>query len=199
MPEPKTLLQMSGADPTPGALSSGSLVLIDCQCEYTDGKLPLTGVEAALSEIAGLLDRARRIGTPIIHIQHHGAPGGAFDLDGPGGQFAPQAAPIEGETIIRKKLPNSFAGTSLEETLNSIGKTEALFAGFMTHMCVSSTARAALDLGYRSTVVASAAATRDLPSPLGGIIPAGQLHENALTALADRFAIIAPTVNDLPD
>lgn len=62
----------------------------------------------------------------------------------------------------------------------------------MTHMCVSTTARAALDLGYRSTVVASACATRDLPDALGGVVDAKTVHRAALAALGDRFAIIAP-------
>jgi nicotinamidase-related amidase len=60
-------------------------------------------------------------------------------------------------------------------------------------MCVSTTTRAALDLGYRSTVVASATATRDLPHPTGnGVVPARNIHEAALAALADRFAVIVP-------
>ena len=41
----------------------------------------------------------------------------------------------------------------------------------MTNMCVSSTARAALDLGYKATVAADAAATRDLPDPMGASSP----------------------------
>jgi len=65
-----------------------------------------------------------------------------------------------------------------------------VLAGFMTHMCVSSTARAALDLGYQTTVVADACATRDLPRPGGGTIAAADLHAAELAALADRFAIV---------
>jgi hypothetical protein len=53
----------------------------------------------------------------------------------------------------------------------------------MTHMCVSSTARAALD--------ADSCGTRDLPDGAGGIIDADTLHKTALAELADRFAIIA--------
>lgn len=68
----------------------------------------------------------------------------------------------------------------------------------MTHMCVSSTARAALDLGYATTVAADAAATRDLPNPAGGVIKADVLHQASLAALADRFAVVA-TVDTIPD
>ena len=39
--EPKTLLQMAGASNTPPALSDSTVVVIDAQREYTDGKLPL--------------------------------------------------------------------------------------------------------------------------------------------------------------
>ena len=60
----------------------------------------------------------------------------------------------------------------------------------MTHMCVSSTVRAALDLGYRCSVVAGACATRDLPDGAGGVIAANQLQRAELAALADRFATV---------
>jgi hypothetical protein len=55
--------------------------------------------------------------------------------------------------------------------------------------------RAALDLGYRTTVVADATATRDLPDPLMcpesyGVQKAETVHRATLAALADRFAIV---------
>ncbi len=199
MTDPKTLMQMAGADMTPSALSAASLVLIDCQLEYVDGKLPLHGCAEALDEVAKLLARARAANTPIFHIQHHGQPGGLFDVEGHGGQIAAQAAPEGEEPILRKTLPNAFTGTDLAEVLEAAGRKEVIFAGFMTHMCVSSTARNALDRGYRSTVVADAVATRDLPLPGGGTIAAAQLHETALAELSDRFAIIAPSTSALPD
>jgi nicotinamidase-related amidase len=55
-------------------------------------------------------------------------------------------------------------------------------------MCVSATVRAALDLGYRTTVVADATATRDLPDLAGGVIDAAVVKRVALAELADRFA-----------
>lgn len=198
MSKPKTLLQMAGADPQPPALSQSALVIIDAQNEYVDGKLPLTGVGPALDVIARLLGRARDVGAPVIHIVHQGKPGGAFDPQGPGGAIAGPAAPAEGETVIRKTLPNAFAGTELHEILKGLGATQLIVAGFMTHMCVSSTARGALDLGYATTVAADAVATRDLPGPAGGVIAADVLNMASLAALADRFAVVAP-VDRIPD
>jgi nicotinamidase-related amidase len=93
--------------------------------------------------------------------------------------------------VIEKELPNAFAGTDLKTRLDAAGHKDIVLAGFMTHMCVSSTARAALDLGFRTTIAAAACATRDLPDGRGGIIPAATIHDVALVELSDRFALIA--------
>jgi nicotinamidase-related amidase len=58
-------------------------------------------------------------------------------------------------------------------------------------MCISSTARAALDLGFRVTIDATSCATRDLPDGRGGSVAAATVHDVALVELSDRFAIIA--------
>jgi nicotinamidase-related amidase len=186
----KTLLELAGADLTPPKLSDAVLVVIDAQNEYVDGKLPLPGVKPALANIARLLAKARADGGLIVHVQHRGRAGGAFDPATRAFAIADEAAPKAGETVVEKPLPNSFAGTTLNEKLTSMGAKRLVLAGFMTHMCVSSTARAALDLGYQTTVVADACATRDLPTGKGGDISAADLHRAELAALADRFSIV---------
>ncbi len=187
---PKTLLEMAGAGTAPPALSDSTLVLIDCQMEYLNGRLPLSGIEAALGEAGRLLAAAREGGAEVVHVVHHGRPGGLFGVDGRYVEIAPEVRPAEGERVISKQLPNAFAATELEGALAAIGRKSVVFGGFMTHMCVSSTVRAALDLGYQSTVVARACATRDLPDGRGGVIAAAALHQAELAALADRFALI---------
>ena len=187
----KTLLQLVGADLTPPGFADATLVVIDAQREYVDGALPLAGVEAALDRIAAALAGARAAGAPIVHVQHKGRAGGLFDPDTTAFEFAGQAAPGAGETVVHKGLPNAFAGTNLGEVLETTGRKRLILAGFMTHMCVSATARAALDLGYQSTVLSDATATRDLPDPTGnGVVSAGDLHRAELAALSDRFSIV---------
>jgi nicotinamidase-related amidase len=193
--QPKSLLQLAGAPLDPAPLDQATLLLIDCQREYLDGKLALPGARPAIAEAARLLDLARRKGMPVVHIVHHGRPGGAlFAPDGPMSAIVSELAPQAGEPVIAKSLPNAFAKTDLEATLQKIGRPQLILAGFMTHMCVSATAKAAVDLGRRVTVVANATATRDLPDPLGGTMPAEQVHRGALAGLADRFAIVVPGV-----
>jgi nicotinamidase-related amidase len=172
-------------------LNAAALVLIDHQREYLSGPLHLTGIAEAVAEMAELLALARDAGMPVFHVVHHGRKGGAlFDPDGPRVEIIAEVAPRDGEAVIIKSLPNAFAATGLHAMVQAAGRRELVLAGFATHMCISATARAALDLGYRTTLVAAAMATRDLPDPLGGVIAATVVHRAELAALADRFAIV---------
>jgi nicotinamidase-related amidase len=197
---PPTLLEISGAALPPARLADSVVVLIDAQRVYVDGRLPLPGVRPALREAARLLARARAAGTPVIHVVQHGRPGGAIcDPNGPDVAIADEVAPRPGESIIIKALPNSFARTALDETLQRLGRKHLIVAGFMTHMCVSTTVRSALDHGYATTVVAAACATRDLPDGRGGVLPAAIVQRANLAALADRFATVVETADGIPD
>ncbi len=196
-PSPRTLLSLSGMTLTPPPLADATLLLIDMQREYLDGLLPLPDAAPAVAEAARLLTAARRAGAGIVHVLHRGKASGAFDPSGTGFTPAPSLAPLEGEAVVEKGLPNAFAGTDLAARLEELGDRPLIVCGFMTHMCVSSTVRAALDRGASPTVVASAAATRALPDPLGGVLEASQIHRAALAALADRFALVVPDVDAL--
>jgi len=193
----KTLLQLAGADLAPVRLRDAALVLIDIQNEYLEGPSAADGAEAAVAAAARLLQAARAAGTPVFHVAHKGKAGSLFDRAAPRGHLVDAVAPIGAETVVEKTLPNSFAATELHALVTATGRKQLLLAGFMTHMCVSSTARAALDLGYRVTVVADACATRDLPDGQGGIVPAATIHKVALVELSDRFAVIAAAADQI--
>ncbi len=134
----------------------------------------------------------------MIHIQHDAGPGTPYDTTAPIGAIADVVAPAPGEKVITKAYPSSFEGTDLDAELKRLGVTDLVLAGFMTHVCVNSTARAAFNHGYRPTVVGNATATRALPNPLGGELPASTVHDGALTALADLFAIVVPSGDKVP-
>ncbi len=191
MTAPKTLLELAGADLSLPRLADSCLVLIDLQNEYRSGPLALPGADAAIASTARLLARARAAGARIIHIAHRGRPGGLFDREAERGAIVAELKPLGDEPVVEKTLPNAFAGTELKERLDATGRKNLVLAGFMTHMCVSSTARAALDLGFRVTVDAASCATRDLPDGSGGTVAAATVHDVALVELSDRFAIIA--------
>ncbi|KWT65134.1 Isochorismatase [Hyphomicrobium sulfonivorans] len=194
-----TLRSLLAMPSTPEPLSKSALVLIDCQNTYREGIMQLEGVEPALKECAKLLQRARDAGAPVIHIQHDAGPGSPYDVRDRIGAIADVVAPIEGETVITKSFPSSFEQTNLDAELKKLGVTDLVLAGFMTHVCVNSTARAAFNHGYRPTVVGNATATRALANPLGGTLSADAVHTGALTALTDMFAIVVPSSEAVPD
>jgi nicotinamidase-related amidase len=193
---PETLFEMAGVHPAPAPLSQSVVVVIDAQREYVDGALPLAGMDKALAEGYRLLQRARAAGTPVIHVVHRGS-GALFNPEGPYFAIAEPMAPLPVETVIEKRLPNAFAGTDLQQAITATGRKQLIVVGFMTHMCLSATVRAALDRGYTTTVVASVTATRDLPDGQGGIVPARVVQQASLAALADRFAAVVSGVDDL--
>ena len=187
-----TMLQMSGLAPTPATMVDGVLLIVDAQREYTDGLLPLTGVQAAVDALAVLLDKARSAKAPVIHVRHKG-PGKAFNPSSTGYEIVKQLAPRDGETVVDKGLPNAFAGTELARHLAGTSRKNLIVGGFMTHMCVSATVRSATDHGFMCTVAADTVATRDLPDATNGAtISAEAVNKITLAALSDRFAWIVP-------
>jgi nicotinamidase-related amidase len=182
---------LSGADLRPPRLRDAALIMIDLQNEYLAGPIALPDAASAIANAAKLLARARAAGARIVHIAHKGRPGGLFDRSAERGAIVSALAPLPDEPVIEKGLPNAFAGTDLQALLAATGHNDIVLAGLMTHMCVSSTARAGLDLGFRITVDADSCATRDLPDGRGGTIAAATIHDIALAELSDRFAIIA--------
>jgi nicotinamidase-related amidase len=156
-------------------------------------------VQAALDEAATLLERARSAGIPVIHIQHSDGPGSLYDIEGASGAIVSRVAPHNGEPVVVKNYPNSFVQTDLEDLLKTAGASNLVLAGFMTHMCVNSTARGAFNLGYSPTVVAAATATRALPGVSGDPVPAAVLQTASLAGIADLFAVVVPSAADIPD
>ena len=187
---PRTLRDLSGLDTQPPALHDAALVMIDCQNTYREGVMQLDGVEAALLEAQRLLQRARAAGIPVFHVRHDAGPGSPYDLTQPIGQISEEVAPRGGEAVVTKRYPNSFVQTGLEQQLHAAGVTNLILAGFMTRMCINSTARGAFSLGFHPTVVAGATATRDLPGPDGTVVPAAAMQAASLAGLRDLFAVI---------
>ena len=195
-----TIRDLAGLGHTSTAVSDSALIIIDAQNTYCEGIMQLEGVQPAMAECKKLLDRFRQAGRPIFHIRHDAGPGTPYDVSEPIGQIADIVAPIDGESVITKNYPNSFVSTDLDEQLKKAGVNNLILAGFMSHMCVNSTARGAFSLGYMPTVVASATATRALPSKVtGNDVPAAQVHEAALAALSDLPSAVVPAVSDVPD
>lgn len=200
MSELKTIRNIVGLGDESTPISDSALIIIDAQNTYCEGVMKLDGMEKALKECRVLLDRFRKAGRPVFHIQHDAGPGTPYDVKSHIGQIVDILAPSQGEPVITKNYPNSFVGTELDALLKKAGIKNLILVGFMSHMCVNSTARGAFSLGYRPTVVASATATRALPFKVTGeVIASSALNTAALAALADLPAAVVGSTANVPD
>ena len=194
---PTTLRDVSGLGTDAPSLGGSALVMIDLQNTYREGVMRLEGVEPAILEARKLLHRARAAGIPIFHIQHDAGAGSPYDVGARIGAISDEVAPEKGETTIVKNYPNAFIGTDLQAKLEATGVKDIILAGFMTHMCINSTARGAFNLGFRPSIVASTTATRDLPGADGTVVSASALQAASLAAVADLFAVVTARESDI--
>lgn len=168
-----------------------ALVIIDVQNDYFPGganelKHPLEAEEKILS----LISESRKAGRPIVYVQHINPPDDYFFLEGSkGAEISERIKPRAGDKVIVKHYPNSFSGTDLDEYLKSLSVDTLIVCGMMTHMCVDTTVRAAMDYGYKVKLVADACATMDL-SINGETIPAEIVQKTFLASLDGVFATI---------
>jgi nicotinamidase-related amidase len=167
-----------------------TLLVIDLQNDYfPGGAYPLVGSDDAVAVARTVLDRVRAAGVPVVHMQHvWDAPDAEFMRPGtPGIEIHPLAQPADGEILIQKEHPNSFLGTGLAAKLEELGTDRLVVLGMMTSMCVDASVRAALDLGFATTVVADACAAPDL-SYGDRVVDGASVHTAFLAAMRDAGA-----------
>ena len=82
----------------------------------------------------------------------------------------------------------------LEKRLRSSGIAALVLAGINTNHCVSTTARMAGNLGFRTFVLSDSTVAYAMRSPASGrLIPAETMHEVGLAELNREFATILTT------
>jgi len=198
--QPKTLLEFAGVTSEPSRLSESVLVIIDAQKEYSEGKVKLASLDQALMEAAELLSRARDLGSPVIHVTHENKPGAElFEAGSKFIEIIDVLRPIDSEIVISKTMANSFFNSMLEDEIRKTGRKSLVIMGYMTHMAVDATVRAALERGFTSTVVGNACTTRDLADGYSGVIAALEVHKTSLAVLRDRFAAVVRAQSEVPD
>ena len=190
-----TLRELVGIGLAPANLKDAALIMIDCQNTYRRGVMQLTNVEPAILEARKLLSKARALKVPVFHIRHDAGAGTPYDVNAEIGAICDEVAPIAGEPVITKNYPNSFMATELDQQLKNLGVKNIVLAGFMTHMCINSTAHGGFNLGYHVTVVASATATRSLQAANGKVLTAQEVQDGAIASTRDLYAAVVDTVD----
>lgn len=104
--------------------------------------------------------------------------------DGPGHDIWPALDVNDEDWIIEKKRFSAFIGTfgALEKRLREAGIDHVIITGTLTDVCCESTARDAMMLNFKTTVITDANASRS-----------DEDHNNALNALIRIFADVVST------
>jgi len=110
-----------------------------------------------------------------------------------GHDFVDALRPLAGEIVIDKPGYSAFAHTMLQQVLTKRGIETLIITGVTTEVCVSSTLRTAVDLGYRCITVSDACASSDPALHKAALamigVEGGVFGEVATTAaVVERFA-----------
>ena len=174
-------------------MKATALLLIDVQRAFDDPAWGPRNNPEAEANLVKLLAAFRAAGRPVIHVKHDSTePGSTLRPDRPGNALKPGMEPRAGEPLFAKTVNSAFIGTGLEAHLRDRGIEGLVLGGFITNHCVSTTARMAANLGFRTTLVADACATFDFRDS-GGLIPAETMHRIGLAELRGEFAEILDT------
>ncbi len=171
-----------------------ALIIIDVQEGLDDPRLGKRNNPDAESNMARLLKEWRRRGRPVFHIQHMSTESDSpLRPELPGNAIKAIVAPQGREPVIPKKVNNAFLGTDLRERLERAMIQSLVIVGLTTDHCVSTTARMAGDLGYKTVVVADATAAHEKRSFDGSHYSADVVHDLALAQLHREFATVLTT------
>ena len=173
---------------------NAALLVIDVQVGFDDPSWGRRNNPMAEANVAALLAAWRAVAAPLFHVHHDSqGPSGLLRHGTPGHAPKAQAKPIGRERIYRKRVNSAFIGTSLELDLRKQGIATVVIVGLTTNHCISTTARMAGNLGFKTYVVADATATFDRPHLNGQLRLAEDVHNAALSDLQGEFAEIVDT------
>lgn len=194
-PTPASFRQLIGVQPSKASPSDSTLIIIDAQNEYAIGKLTTVDVAKTRQNIAQLLNRYRSdtpskySGKNIVHVVHETSPQApVFTTNTELAAEFSELQPTHTEKLIHKHYPSSFASTDLHEYLQGLPDglgNKVVLTGYMAHVCVSTTARAAAERGIDVVLARGAIGDRDIPG-IGG----NEVTETVLKELGDAFGTV---------
>jgi maleamate amidohydrolase len=185
-----------------GTLKPGTrpvLLLIDFAQAYFESGSPLyAGVEPVRAQAVRLAGSARAAAIPVIFTRVEYVPGdptrdggiftrkiaalACFNVGNPLGDFTPELAPGDDDTVITKQYPSAFFGTDLASSLHAQNIDTCVIAGLSTSGCVRATALDALCHGFVPLVVEDACGDRD-----------ARVHDANIFDLRAKYAEIVST------
>ena len=186
-----------------------ALIVVDMQNDFCDSNGALAGagsdpslIQAMAPRLLRLLDAARQVGLPIVHVRtehspwtdseawigrHHGQRRAVCFPGSWGAEFVPGFEPRSDagrtpgshELVVTKHRYSGFVGTDLDLVLRSHQIRSVIMTGEATNVCVESTARDAYMRDYHVVFVSDCTAAAVQAA-----------HDAALYTLGKHFATL---------
>jgi nicotinamidase-related amidase len=189
--------------PTPMAL-----VVVDVQkgdeVDGTPGIRTTPGRAERTARIIGLVNEARRHGTPVVFIQEVHKPSLVDigrELDGSEGPHAIEGQrstelvdglePRPDEFLIRKRRYSAFFATELDLVLRACGAKTVLLVGGLTDVCIHYTAVDAHQHDYFVRVATDAVGGSSIEAHEAALRAIEYLQRDALVTVADMIEAMA--------
>ncbi|QTZ95723.1 isochorismatase family protein [Streptomyces auratus] len=132
-----------------------ALLVVDVQKGVVEGAHQR---DVVVANVAGLVERARREGVPVVWVQHSDE---ELTRGSDGWRIVPELTPEDAEPLVEKSYGDSFEDTTLETVLSGLGVGRLVVAGAETDACIRSTLHGAFTRGYDATLVSDAHTTGD--------------------------------------
>jgi ureidoacrylate peracid hydrolase len=144
--------------------SKSAVIVVDMQRFFVEA-VPFEAMRRVVPSIARVLGAARAAGIPVVHVKTEfradmadaGCPGSRTRqmMESAGGGLT-QGGPFD--LVVVKKSFSGFAATHLHDVLTQHRIETLLFAGGTTTVCVESTLRDGMFLGYNAVLLSDCTA-----------------------------------------
>lgn len=140
-------------------MKHSALLVIDVQKGMFREENPVFNGFELLNHLNALIKNARANQVPVIFIQHDAGRGKPLEHGTTGWEIHDALLRKHDDMIIEKKTPDSFYGTSLDETLQRLNVKHLVISGIQSEVCVDTTTRSAFSKEYEVTLVTDAHST----------------------------------------
>ncbi len=171
-----------------------AVLLIDLQNDYfLDGKFPLWNTEVTLSNILALIEKAKKRGDLIVHVQHIANPemgiSPFFNKGTAGADIKAEImAAAPNAPVVMKEFADSFEKTNLDRILSENSIRSLLLCGMMTQNCVTHTAISKVAEKYETAILTDCTTTVD-----------EMMHNIALHAVSTRTRLTTSEAEYAPE
>jgi nicotinamidase-related amidase len=171
-----------------------ALLVVDVQEAMFGPKQPppVYRADETVARIKALLDKARSAGAKVVYIQHHDRKDPKMAPGQPGFAIRAAIAPHPGETVVVKRICDSFAQTNLEQILRESGVERLVTCGIQSDFCVDAATRGAMNRGFEVILASDAHTTWD-----NGILTAAQISAH-INATLPEMSGVGPNIRVLP-